>query len=146
MNDSEEKISDLLKAAQDGLEEQGRILGETLTEGLYGLKFPKAAGKMHYGTAPDGRMVQVRATFGRSVDLNSEPDYLIALKLRPHKRPEEIYNGPGVAPWANASKRRETGQKYISFLKLSRLMENVEPRDRIPQLSNWFHKPRRRGT
>ena len=109
-------------------------LGEVWAAHLYGLELDVASAETYDGTSPDGRRVQVKATQGKSIGISSEPDYLVVLKLNRGVEPEEVYNGPGAVPWAQAGKLQKTGQRHLSLAKLRRLMGDVDDADRIQRL------------
>ncbi len=110
-------------------------IGEVWAVHLYGLDLDTASAETHDGTAPDGRCVQVKATQGNSVGISSEPDYLIVLKLdRQAELPEEIYNGPGSAPWRCSGQKQKNGQRPITLSTLHRLMKGVDEAERIARL------------
>ena len=57
-------------------------LGEVVAAEMHGLELFEASHPVHDAVAPDGRLVQVKATQGNRVALTDEPDHLIVLKLR----------------------------------------------------------------
>ncbi|WP_206215108.1 hypothetical protein, partial [Adlercreutzia sp. ZJ138] len=109
-------------------------LGEAITSEWYGLRLFKAAYPIHDGVAPDGRLVQVKATQGNKIGINEKPDYLIVLKMHRDGTFEEIYNGPGEPAWDAAGEALKTGQRPLSLTKLRGLNSEVLPEQRIPTL------------
>ena len=60
----------------------------------------------------------------------AEADHLIVLRLAAG-RTEEVYNGPGAAPWAAAGPMAKNGQRSISLSKLRGLALEVPPEKRL---------------
>lgn len=109
-------------------------IGEALASERYDLKLFEASHPVHDGISPDGRLVQIKATQRSAVPLSECPDHLIVLELRPDGSCLEVYNGPGEPAWAAAGKMQKTGQRRVSLASLRRLMVQVSPEDRIPEL------------
>jgi hypothetical protein len=65
------------------------------------------------------------------VAMYAEADHLIVLRLAAG-RAEEIYNGPGRAPWTEAGPVAKNGQRTISVSKLRRLAQEVPLERRLP--------------
>ena len=97
----------------------------------YGLELLEASAPTHDATAPDGRLVQIKATQVRGVGLRSEPEVLLVLQLHPDGSDTEVYNGPGALAWAHAGQKQSNGQRYIGVAKLRDLMEQVPLRERL---------------
>jgi len=148
-SDGIERIPGLMESLYDVVDELERLfpgrhftpdghlvgsLGEVWAAHLYGLELDTASAETHDGTAPDGRRVQVKATQGKSIGISSQPDYLLVLRLNRGAEPEEVYNGPGAAPWSMAGKLQKTGQRQLSLPRLRQLMDDVDESDRIQQL------------
>lgn len=108
-------------------------LGEVWAAFLYGIELSGASSAGHDGRAPDGRLVQIKATQGRSVGLRSQPDHLIVLQLDGTGRAAEVYNGPGKAPWDAAGPTQSNGQRFIGVKALRGLMKDVPPDLRLRQ-------------
>lgn len=106
-------------------------IGEVLASHYYGLELFTASYEKHDGKTIDGKMVQVKATQGRSIVLSSEPDYLLVLKILSNGQCEEVYSGPGKLAWDNAGKMQKNGYRPILVSKLKRLMETVKPDQRL---------------
>jgi hypothetical protein len=107
-------------------------LGEVVAAEMHSLELFEASHPVHDAVAPDGRLVQVKATQGSRVALTDEPDYLIVLKLRRDGTFDEVYNGPGGPAWAAAGKMQKTGQRHISLSRLAELDASVPEGGRIP--------------
>jgi hypothetical protein len=101
---------------------------------MYDLELLPNCTKTHDARAPDGRMVQVKATQGTSVSISSEPDHLLVLALDEHGRPSEVFNGPGHLPWEAAGKLQKTGQRPLRFSTLRKLMASVPDHARLTRL------------
>lgn len=110
-------------------------LGEVLAAHAYGLTLYSASVAVHDGLCPAGREVQVKATQGKSIGIRAEPEHLLVLKLDRTGGFEEVYNGPGGPAWAAAGRMQKNGQRAISTSKLARLMETVDPSERLPTTS-----------
>jgi hypothetical protein len=91
--------------------------------------------KGHDGQTPDGRLVQVKATFKGSLTFKSVPDYYLGLKLHEDGSFEEIYNGPGKVIYEKYRYRSGIGKELLSFpnADLRQLSASVPANDRIPK-------------
>lgn len=107
-------------------------LGEVWAQYLYELELHPASHAVHDGLAPCGRQVQVKATQGNDyVDIGSEPEHLVVLRLLRDQPPEEVYNGPGALAWQSCNKPQKSGERSIALGTLRKLMLQVEPELRI---------------
>lgn len=110
-------------------------IGEVIAAEEYGLELFEASHPVHDVLSPDGRLVQVKATQGRVVALNDEPDYLIVLRILGDGSFEEAYNGRGKPVW-NACGKMKTGQRLISLSRLGEIdVRANRPGDCIPHVS-----------
>jgi hypothetical protein len=107
-------------------------IGEVLAADRYGLELLGASAERHDATAPNGRLVQIKATQAKSVGLRAEPDHLLVLKLNADGSAIEVYNGPGSPAWHQAGKVQKNGQRSISLSRLRALMEQVPASERLP--------------
>ena len=107
-------------------------IGEVLAAHLYELELLPSSHEGHDAKAPDGLLVQVKATQGQSVGIRSEPQHLLVLRILPDGSTEEVFNGPGRLAWAAAGKIQGNGQRPISLTRLRTLMVNIVAADRIP--------------
>jgi len=108
-------------------------LGEALASFHYGIVlFENAATQVHDGVKEDTK-IQIKTTQGDRISISSEPDHLLVLKLKRDGSFDEKYNGPGSLVWSEVShkKRPKNGQYQISLSSLSRLMEKVEPSQKV---------------
>lgn len=108
-------------------------IGEVIAAYRYGLTLLPASFETHDAVTTDDKLVQIKATQGKSIALYSEPAYLIVLKIdRATGTIEEVYNSCGRTAWDNVSKESKTGQRHITVNKLIQLSK-LET-DKIPQL------------
>lgn len=112
-------------------------IGEVFAAERYGISLFAAGCETHDGKAPDGRLVQIKATQRRSVGIYEEPDYLLVFSIDREGRLSEVYNGPGKPVWQffAGKKPAKTGQYQISLARLRELNIGVSPKDRIPVLA-----------
>lgn len=112
-------------------------IGEVFAAERYGVSLFAAGHKTHDGTAPDGRLVQIKATQRRSVGISGEPDYLLVFSIDDKGRFEEVYNGPGHPVWQLVAHKKlpKTGQYQVSLARLKELDQGVSPEDGIPLLA-----------
>lgn len=108
-------------------------IGEVLAAETYGIELFKASAPIHDGSAPDGRLVQIKATQVDSIGIGKCPDYLIVLKIFHDGSFEEVYNGPGAPVWNAAGKRQKTSQRHISLSRLRELNALVIENEKIPR-------------
>jgi hypothetical protein len=106
-------------------------IGEVMAAHRYGLTLLSCSSECHDAIAPDGTMVQIKATQGRSVALRHEPHHLIVLKLGKNGQLTEAYNGPGELPWSMSGTLQKNGQRSISLAKLGMLMSDILEERRI---------------
>ena len=108
-------------------------IGEALTASYYNLELFPASEKTHDAKAPDGRLVQIKATQINRVALSSEPEWLLALKIHKDGTFSEEYNGPGKLAWEHCGKLQKNGQRPISLAKLRELQTAIPQSDRLKQ-------------
>ena len=109
-------------------------IGEALAASYYNLELFTASEKTHDAKAPDGRLVQVKATQINRVSLSSEPECLLVLKIHKDGTFSEEYNGPGKLAWAHCGKMQKNGQRQISLAKLQKLQIEVPASDRLKRM------------
>ena len=100
----------------------------------YNLELFPASEKTHDAKAPDGRLVQIKATQINRVALSSEPEWLIVLKIHKDGTFSEEYNGPGKLVWEHCGKIQKNGQRPISLTKLRELQIRVPQSERLKQM------------
>lgn len=109
-------------------------IGEVIVADAYGLELLPNSAAVHDAKAPDGRLVQIKATQIDRVALNSCPDFLIVICLDDCGEWEEVYNGPGKPVWDKAGRMQKNGQRPIRLTTLKRLMSETDPSTRIPRV------------
>ncbi len=108
-------------------------IGEAWAKLIYDLELLPPSTPVHDAKAlEDGRLVQIKASQGRSVGLSAEPVHLLVLQLRPDGTSEEVYNGPGKPVWEAAGKVSKTSQRPISLAALKKLMTTIPMDARLP--------------
>ena len=109
-------------------------IGEALAASFYGLDLFTASEKTHDAKAPDGRLVQIKATQIQRVALSSEPEWLLVLKIHGDGTFSEEYNGPGTLVWAHCGKMQKNGQRPIPLTTLHQLQEKVPASQRLQRI------------
>lgn len=111
-------------------------IGEVYAAERYGIKLFASSAPAHDGTAPDGKLVQIKATQRDSVGISAEPDFLIVLRIDERGGIDEVYNGPGEPVWSLFAnrKRPKNGQYQVSLARLIKLNEVVPLEMRVPNL------------
>ncbi len=110
-------------------------IGEVISAHRYGLTLLPAGAERHDAVAPNGVLVQVKATQGKSVALRAEPDHLIVLFLAQNGDITEVFNGPGSVAWAACGPMQKNGQRPIGLSKLRTLMAAIAPSDQLKVVS-----------
>ena len=108
-------------------------IGEALAASYYNLELFSASEETHDAKAPDGRLVQIKATQINRVALSSEPEWLLVLKIHKDGTFSEEYNGPGKLAWEHCGKLQKNGQRPISLAKLRELQSAIPQSDRLKQ-------------
>ena len=111
-------------------------IGEVLAAHHYGLELLPASSQGHDAKAPNGKLVQIKATQRNSIGIRSEPEHLIVLQLMPTGETSEVYNGPGLPAWSGAGKMQKNGQRAISVSKLRALMTSVGPKLQLKRVND----------
>lgn len=109
-------------------------IGEALAASYYNLELFSASEETHDAKAPDGRLVQIKATQINRVSLSSEPEWLLVLKIHKEGTFSEEYNGPGKLAWKHCGKIQKNGQRPISLTKLRELQTRVPQSERLKQM------------
>ena len=109
-------------------------IGEALAASYYNLELFPASEKTHDAKAPDGRLVQIKATQINRVALSSEPEWLLVLKIHEDGTFSEEYNGPGKLAWDHCGKMQKNGQRPISLAKLRELQTRVPQSERLKRM------------
>ena len=90
-------------------------IGEVIAELEYDLKLHEVSQPEYDAVTPDGRRVQIKATFKDSLTFTTTPDYYLGFKLNRDGTYEEVYNGPGLPIFQKYSHRSGIGTKLLSF-------------------------------
>lgn len=130
---------DKLRNAFDGHRKftiDGRLvgdIGEVIAALEYDLELDKVSQPIHDATTPDGRNVQIKATFKESLTFSFVPDYYLGFRLFPDGSYEEIFNGPGKDIYDHWASRKGIGVALLSFpiAELRKLSERVPANKRI---------------
>ena len=109
-------------------------IGEALAASYYNLELFPVSEETHDAKAPDGRLVQIKATQIDRVALSSEPEWLLVLKIHKEGTFSEKYNGPGKLVWEHCGKMQKNGQRPISLTKLRKLQTRVPQSERLKQM------------
>lgn len=109
-------------------------IGEALAASFYGLDLFTASEATHDAKAPDGRLVQIKATQIQRVALSSKPEWLLVLKIHGDGTFSEEYNGPGTLVWAHCGKMQKNGQRPIPLTTLHQLQEKVPASQRLQRI------------
>ena len=104
-------------------------IGEALAASWYGLELFTAGAETHDAKAPDGRLVQIKATQIDRVALFSEPEWLLVMKIHHDGIFIEEYNGPGALAWEHCGKMQKNGQRPISLAALKQSKSEPFPFD-----------------
>jgi hypothetical protein len=112
----------------------GHLVGsiaEVIASYMYDLELLPSSQKCHDGRCQrTGLNVQIKGTQRKRVAMYGEADHLIVLHLA-NGRVEEVYNGPGSAPWRAAGPMAKNGQRSISVRKLRELALKVPLEKRL---------------
>ena len=110
-------------------------IGEVLAELEYDLTLDEVSVRDHDARMPNGRRVQIKATFKDSLTFKTCPDYYLGFKLYQDGRFKEVFNGPGRLILEKYSYRKDIGNKLISIpIKgLRALSAQVGAANRVPR-------------
>lgn len=109
-------------------------IGEVWAAHFFDLELLPPSMKAHDAVTRDGRRVQVKATQGDGIDIASEPDNLIVLRLNREGGAEVVYDGPGHEPWFAAGKPSPMrGERRLALVKLRALQAQVPEGARLPR-------------
>ena len=106
-------------------------IGEVLGAAHYDLELLPCSTESHDAQTRTGELVQIKATQGQQVALRSCCDHLLVLKLLGDGTVQEAYNGPGALAWDAAGPMQKNGQRPVRLSTLKRLMELVDPSERL---------------
>lgn len=110
-------------------------IGEVLGALEYDLELDEVSRPTHDATTPDGRNVQIKATFKEQLTMRSVPDFYLGFRLDQNGDFEEIYNGPGKLIAGRYSHRKGIGKQLLSFpvSELKKLSSTIPANQRIPK-------------
>lgn len=110
-------------------------IGEVIAAIEYDLTLDEVQRPRHDATTPNGRDVQIKATFKNQLTIRSVPDFYLGFRLSPNGEFEEIYNGPGQPIEARFGHRKGFGKALLSFpiSELRKLSASIPPEQRIPR-------------
>ena len=112
-------------------------IGEVVASQAYSLTLNEGLTKHHDAVSDDGRHVQIKTTFGKTLTfpVHHVPDYYIGIRMSPDGTFEEIYNGPGHLIQAQLTKRAptRTGLHGGLMAMLKRINALVPDSERIPR-------------
>ena len=110
-------------------------IGEVIAALEYDVILHEVSQPDHDAATPNGRRLQIKATFKDSLTLKTIPDYYLGFKLFPDGRHEEVFNGPGRAIYERYKHRKGIGVQLLSFpnKELKALSREVLPHERIPK-------------
>ena len=103
-------------------------IGEALAASYYNLELFPASEETHDAKAPDGRLVQIKATQIDRVALSSEPEWLLVLKIHKDGTFQRSTTGPANWPGSIAGNCRKT----VNGPSLYQNCENSKQRSRRP--------------
>jgi len=111
-------------------------IGEVLGAYHYALTLLPQNSANHDARDSNGINVQIKTTQRSSVDIRTEPDHLLVLKLHPNATCEEIYNGRGSRVWQHVSRKPmpKTGFYTVTLSKLARIAKDVSEGERIKRV------------
>jgi len=130
-------ISELRNAFPDKVfTVDGRLvgdIGEVIAASEYDVRLYPVQQADHDGETPEGRKVQVKATFKDSLTFKAVPDYYLGFKLYQDGNYEEIFNGPGGIIFERFKHRKGIGETLLSFPlnELIRLSDTVPKSEKI---------------
>jgi len=90
-------------------------IGEVIAALDYEIELYEVQQADHDGETPDGKKVQVKATFKDKLTFKTVPDYYLGFKLFQNGRYEEVYNGPGSIIFERYKHRKGIGDVLLSF-------------------------------
>jgi len=108
-------------------------IGEVLASLEYEVKLYEVQTPAHDGETPDGRKVQVKATFKDKLTITAVPELYLGLQLSPDGNHREVYNGPGALIAKQFAHRTGIGERQLSFpiAALVKLSQQVPAEQKI---------------
>jgi hypothetical protein len=110
-------------------------IGEVIAALEYDVVLDEGSQPDHDATTPNGRRLQIKATFKDSLTFKTIPNYYLGFKLFPDGRHEEVFNGPGRVIYERYKHRKGIGVELLSFpnKELKALSREVLAHERIPK-------------
>jgi hypothetical protein len=110
-------------------------IGEIIAALEYDVVLHEVSQKDHDATTPNGRRLQIKATFKDSLTFKTTSDYYLGFKLFPDGRYEEVFNGPARIIYERFKHRKGIGVQLLSFSNkdLKALSREVPAHERIPK-------------
>jgi hypothetical protein len=110
-------------------------IGEVIAALEYDVVLDKVCQPDHDATAPNGRRLQIKATFKDSLTFKTTSDYYLGFKLFTDGRYEEVFNGPSRIIYERFKHRKGIGVQLLSFPNkdLKALSREVPAHERIPK-------------
>jgi hypothetical protein len=90
-------------------------IGEAIAQRDYDLTLYEKLIDDYDAETPDGRFVQIKATFKESLTFKKVPDYYLGIKIKEDGTYVEIFNGPGKIIAQRYGHRKGFGEKQLSF-------------------------------
>ena len=112
-------------------------IGEVIAQLEYDLTLDRVSVPDHDARMPDGRRVQIKATFKDSLTFKTCPDYYLGFKLDRNGGFKEIFNGPGelILEGVLAPEEHRPRTNFDSNQTPPRSFETSEPRG--PSAEAW---------
>ena len=114
-------------------------LGEVGAEAMFDITLHKSSNKGCDAFTPDGRTVEIKATYGGGAvgvrrSSNGLAVALVVLRLSKDEEPEVVYNGPYALAHTLIADKPETsnGQASMRLSKLRALNKKVPDDERVP--------------
>lgn len=112
-------------------------IGEAIVQRDYDLNLYEGMKKDYDGETPNGRKVQIKATFKHSLTFKKVSDFYLGIKIHDNGTYEEIYNGPGKIIADEYGHRKGFGESLLSFpiKRLRELSANVPVEETIRKIA-----------
>jgi hypothetical protein len=110
-------------------------IGEIIAATEFDVILDEVGQATHDGRTSDGRLVQIKATFKKTLTFRTTPQLYLGFKLHRDGSHEVIFNGPGQIIYDEYSHWQGIGVNLLSF-PISRLRElsaEIPDRDRVPR-------------
>lgn len=98
-------------------------IGEVVAAEALGLTLHPSSHACHDAYDAEGRQIQIKMTAGNAIGMYSKCERLVVLRVVSPEDAEIVYDGPGEAAWAHASKLGRNGQRVVRLSKLRALQE-----------------------